>query len=156
LRLNFAKKEYSVKTYSAKPNEVPQDWLLVDAEGKTLGRLAVQIAHRLRGKHKPTFTPHVDTGDFIVVINADKVKLTGKKLDDKKYYRHTGYPGGIREINAADLLATKPTDIITGAVRGMLPKNSLGRKMLSKLKIYAGSAHPHQAQNPQTLELKGV
>jgi len=145
-----------VKTYSAKPNEVPQDWLLVDADGKTLGRLAVQIAHRLRGKHKPVFTPHVDTGDFIVVINADKVKLTGRKLEDKKYYRHTGYPGGLREANAADLLAAKPTDIITCAVRGMLPKNSLGRKMLSKLKIYAGGAHPHQAQNPQPLELKGV
>jgi len=145
-----------VKTYSAKPKEVQQDWLLVDAEGKTLGRLAAQIAHRLRGKHKPSFTPHVDTGDFIVVINADKVKLTGKKLDDKKYYRHTGYPGGIRETSAAEKLATRPTDIIAVAVRGMLPKNRLGRKMFSKLKIYAGSAHPHQAQQPQPLELKGV
>lgn len=145
-----------MKTYSAKPKEVQQDWLLVDAEGKTLGRLAAQIAHRLRGKHKPSFTPHVDTGDFIVVINADKVKLTGKKLDDKKYYRHTGYPGGIRETSAAEKLATRPTDIIAVAVRGMLPKNRLGRKMFSKLKIYAGSAHPHQAQQPQPLELKGV
>lgn len=145
-----------MKTYCAKPLEVQQDWLLIDAEGQTLGRLAVQIAHRLRGKHKPVFTPHVDTGDFIVVINAEKVKLTGKKMEDKKYYRHTGYPGGIRETNAAKMLATKPTDILTIAVRGMLPKNSLGRKMLSKLKVYTGSAHPHQAQQPQPLELKGI
>ena len=143
-----------MKTYSAKPNEVQQDWLLVDAEGQTLGRLATQIAHRLRGKHKPTFTPHVDTGDFIVVINAEKVKLTGKKVQDKKYYRHTGYPGGIRETTAEKMLATKPTDILTIAVRGMLPKNSLGRKMLTKLKVYTGNAHPHQAQQPQPLELK--
>jgi len=145
-----------VKSYCAKPLEVQQDWLLIDAEGQTLGRLAVDIAHRLRGKHKPVFTPHVDTGDFIVVINAEKVKLTGKKLEDKKYYRHTGYPGGIRETNAAKMLAAKPTDILTIAVKGMLPKNSLGRKMLSKLKVYAGSAHPHQAQQPQPLELKGI
>lgn len=145
-----------MKSYCAKPNEVQQDWLLVDAEGQTLGRLATQIALRLRGKHKPVFTPHVDTGDFIVVINAEKVKLTGKKIEDKKYYRHTGYPGGIRETNAAKMLATKPTDILTIAVKGMLPKNSLGRKMLSKLKVYAGSAHPHQAQQPQPLELKGI
>ncbi len=145
-----------MKTYSAKPNEVQQDWLLVDAEGQTLGRLATQIAHRLRGKHKPVFTPHVDTGDFIVVINAEKVKLTGKKLEDKKYYRHTGYPGGIRETTAEKMLATKPTDILTIAVRGMLPKNRLGRKMLTKLKVYTGSAHPHEAQQPQLLELKGI
>lgn len=143
-----------MKTYSAKPHEVQQDWLLVDAEGQTLGRLATQIAHRLRGKHKPVFTPHVDTGDFIVVINAEKVKLTGKKVQDKKYYRHTGYPGGIRETTAEKMLATKPTDILTIAVRGMLPKNSLGRKMLSKLKVYTGNAHPHSAQQPQPLELK--
>ena len=143
-----------MKTYSAKPHEVQQDWLLVDAEGQTLGRLATQIAHRLRGKHKPIFTPHVDTGDFIVVINAEKVKLTGKKIQDKKYYRHTGYPGGIRETTAEKMLATKPTDILTIAVRGMLPKNSLGRKMLSKLKVYTGNAHPHSAQQPQPLELK--
>ena len=143
-----------MKTYSAKPHEVQQDWLLVDAEGQTLGRLATQIAHRLRGKHKPIFTPHVDTGDFIVVINAEKVKLTGKKVQDKKYYRHTGYPGGIRETTAEKMLATKPTDILTIAVRGMLPKNSLGRKMLSKLKVYTGNAHPHSAQQPQPLELK--
>lgn len=145
-----------MKTYSAKPHEVQQDWLLVDAEGQTLGRLATQIAHRLRGKHKPVFTPHVDTGDFIVVINAEKVRLTGTKIEDKKYYRHTGYPGGIRETNAAKMLATKPTDILTIAVRGMLPKNRLGRKMLTKLKVYTGSAHPHQAQQPQPLELKGI
>ena len=145
-----------MKTYSAKPNEVQQDWLLVDAEGQTLGRLATQIAHRLRGKHKPVFTPHVDTGDFIVVINAEKVKLTGKKIEDKKYYRHTGYPGGIRETSAEEMLATKPTDILTIAVRGMLPKNRLGRKMLTKLKVYTGKAHPHEAQQPQLLELKGI
>jgi len=144
-----------VKTYSAKTNEVPQDWLLVDAEGQTLGRLATQIAHRLRGKHKPVFTPHIDTGDFIVVINAEKVKLTGKKIENKKYYRHTGYPGGIRETTAEKMLATKPTDILTIAVRGMLPKNRLGRKMLTKLKVYTGKAHPHEAQQPQPLELKG-
>ena len=143
-------------TYSAKPNEIQQDWLLIDADGKNLGRLATQIAHRLRGKHKPVFTPHVDTGDFIVVINADKVKLTGKKLEDKKYYRHTGYPGGIRETSAAEMLDKKPTDILTTAVKGMLPKNRLGRKMLSKLKVYTGSEHPHQAQQPQPLELKGM
>ena len=143
-----------MKTYSAKPHEVQQDWLLVDAEGQTLERLATQIAHRLRGKHKPIFTPHVDTGDFIVVINAEKVKLTGKKVQDKKYYRHTGYPGGIRETTAEKMLATKPTDILTIAVRGMLPKNSLGRKMLTKLKVYTGNAHPHQAQQPQPLKLK--
>ncbi len=144
-----------MKTYSAKTNEVPQDWLLVDAEGQTLGRLATQIAHRLRGKHKPVFTPHVDTGDFIVVINAEKVRLTGKKIEDKKYYRHTGYPGGIRETTAGKMLATKPTEILTIAVRGMLPKNRLGRKMLTKLKVYTGKAHPHEAQQPQPLELKG-
>ena len=145
-----------MKTYSAKPNEVQQDWLLVDAEGQTLGRLATQIAHRLRGKHKPVFTPHVDTGDFIVVINAEKVKLTGKKIEDKKYYRHTGYPGGIRETTAEKMLATKPTEILTIAVRGMLPKSRLGRKMLTKLKVYTGNAHPHEAQQPQPLELKGI
>ena len=145
-----------MKTYSAKLNEVQQDWLLVDAEGQTLGRLATQIAHRLRGKHKPVFTPHVDTGDFIVVINAEKVKLTGKKIEDKKYYRHTGYPGGIRETTAEKMLETKPTDILTIAVRGMLPKNRLGRKMLTKLKVYTGNAHPHEAQQPQPLELKGI
>ena len=145
-----------MKTYSAKTNEVQQDWLLVDAEGLTLGRLATQIAHRLRGKHKPVFTPHVDTGDFIVVINAEKVKLTGKKIEDKKYYRHTGYPGGIRETTAEKMLATKPTEILTIAVRGMLPKNRLGRKMLTKLKVYTGNAHPHEAQQPQPLELKGI
>ncbi len=145
-----------MKTYSAKTNEVPQDWLLVDAEGQTLGRLATQIAHRLRGKHKPVFTPHVDTGDFIVVINAEKVKLTGKKIENKKYYRHTGYPGGIRETTAEKMLATKPTEILTIAVRGMLPKNRLGRKMLTKLKVYTGKAHPHEAQQPQLLELKGI
>lgn len=145
-----------MKTYSAKPNEVQQDWLLVDADGKNLGRLAAQIAHRLRGKHKPAFTPHVDTGDFIVVINADKVKLTGRKLEDKRYYRHTGYPGGIRETSAAEMLDKKPTDMLTTAVKGMLPKNRLGRKMLLKLKVYTGSEHPHQAQQPQPLELKGV
>ncbi len=145
-----------MKTYSAKAHEVQQDWLLVDAEGQTLGRLAVQIAHRLRGKHKPIFTPHVDTGDFIVVINAEKVRLTGKKMEEKKYYRHTGYPGGIRETTAEQMLATKPTDILTTAVRGMLPKNRLGRKMLTKLKVYTGNAHPHEAQQPQLLELKGI
>jgi large subunit ribosomal protein L13 len=118
--------------------------------------LAVQIASRLRGKHKPIYTPHVDTGDFIVVVNAEKVLLTGTKLEDKKYYRYTGYPGGLREQNAAELLKKKPTSLLQFAVKGMLPKNSLGRAMYKKLKIYTGASHPHEAQKPQTLELKGI
>ncbi len=126
---------------------------MVDAEGKILGRLASRVASVLRGKHKPAFTPHVDTGDFVVVVNARKVALTGRKLKDKKYYHHSGYPGGIRESSAEKLLAEKPREMIRTAVKGMFPKNSLGRQMLRKLKIYAGSSHPHEAQKPVPLEL---
>jgi large subunit ribosomal protein L13 len=143
-----------MKTYQAKKEELKHQWYLVNAEGKVLGRLASELAKILRGKHKPTFTPHLDTGDFVVVVNAEKVGLTGKKLKDKIYYRHTGYPGGIKEVSAEKLLAKKPTELIRRAVKGMLPKNSLGRQMLRKLKVYAGPNHPHKAQNPVPLELK--
>ena len=143
-----------MKTYQAKKEELKYQWYLVNAEGKVLGRLASELAKILRGKHKPTFTPHVDTGDFVVVVNAEKVGLTGKKLKDKIYYRHTGYPGGIKEVSAEKLLAKKPTELIRRAVKGMLPKNSLGRQMFRKLKVYAGPNHPHKAQNPVPLELK--
>ncbi len=145
-----------MKSFIAKKETVKHDWYVVDAAGKTLGRLATQIASRLRGKHKPIYTPHVDTGDFIVVVNAEKVRLTGNKLEDKKYYRYTGYPGGLREQNAGDLLKKKPTNLLQFAVKGMLPKNSLGRAMFKKLKVYTGASHPHEAQKPQTLELKGI
>jgi large subunit ribosomal protein L13 len=142
-----------MKTYQAKKEELKHQWYLVNAEGKVLGRLASELAKILRGKHKPTFTPHLDTGDFVVVVNSEKVGLTGKKLKDKIYYRHTGYPGGIKEVSAEKLLAKKPTELIRRAVKGMLPKNSLGRQMLRKLKVYAGPDHPHKAQNPVPLEL---
>jgi large subunit ribosomal protein L13 len=145
-----------VKSFIAKKETVKHDWYVIDADGKTLGRLAVEIASRLRGKHKPIYTPHVDTGDFIIVVNAEKIRLTGNKLEDKKYYRHTGYPGGLREQNAAELLKKKPTSILELAVKGMLPKNTLGHAMYKKLKIYTGANHPHEAQKPQTLELKGI
>ena len=145
-----------MKTFSAKKEEVQHDWYVLDADNKNLGRMATQIAHRLRGKHKPIYTPHVDTGDFIVVINAEKVKLTGKKLQKKQYFHHTGYTGGIKSITAEELLKKKPTEILHHAVKGMLPKNSLGRAMIKKLKIYTGANHPHQAQQPITLELKGI
>ena len=125
----------------------------MNAEGKVLGRLASQVARVLRGKHKPTFSPHVDTGDFVVVVNARKVTLTGRKLKDKKYYHHTGYPGGIREARAEKVLARKPAEMIRTAVKGMLPKTSLGRQMIRKLKVYAGSNHPHEAQKPVSLEI---
>lgn len=142
-----------MKTFSAKPASVKRDWYLVDASGKTLGRLASEIATRLRGKHKPEFTPHVDTGDYIVVVNADKVHVTGKKAEDKMYYHHTGFPGGIREANFSTLMAKKPEKAIELAVKGMMPRNPLGRAMLGKLKVYAGGEHPHTAQQPQPLEL---
>ena len=142
-----------MKTFVAKEKEVDRKWYLVDAKDKVLGRLATQIAMRLRGKHKPIFTPHADTGDFVVVINADKVTLTGKKWDKKIYYRHTGYIGGLKEITAKKLLEKKPRDILRFAVKGMLPKNSLGRRQLKKLKIYTGSTHPHEAQQPEKLEI---
>ncbi|MDO9516136.1 MAG: 50S ribosomal protein L13 [Syntrophales bacterium] len=142
-----------MKTYSAKKEEVVRDWYLVDAEGKVLGRLAVEIARRLRGKHKPVYTPHVDTGDFIVVVNAEKITLTGKKLTDKIYYHHTGYPGGLKSTTADKLLAEKPEEVLFSAVKGMLPKNSLGRQMLKKLKVYKGDKHPHKAQMAALLEV---
>ena len=142
-----------MKTFVAKKDEIEREWLLVDANGKILGRLASEIARRLRGKHKPTYTPHTDTGDFIVVVNADKITLTGKKPADKIYYHHTGYPGGIKSITAEKLLQTKPEELLRTAVKGMLPKNTLGRAMLKKLKIYKGSVHPHDAQEPKALSL---
>ena len=142
-----------MKTYSAKPESVKRDWYVVDASGKTLGRLASEVATRLRGKHKPEYTPHVDTGDYIVVINAEKVAVTGKKATDKMYYRHTGYPGGINEANFETLINSKPQLVIEKAVKGMMPRNPLGRDMLRKLKVYAGTEHPHTAQQPQQLEI---
>jgi large subunit ribosomal protein L13 len=142
-----------MKTYSAKPETVQRDWFVVDAEDKTLGRLAVAVATRLRGKHKPEYTPHVDTGDYIVVVNAEKVAVTGKKATDKIYYSHSGYPGGIKDINFQDLIAKAPEKVIQSAVKGMLPRGPLGREMFRKLKVYAGSQHPHVAQQPQTLKL---
>ena len=142
-----------MKTFVAKEQEVQKKWFLVDAESKILGKLAVQIAVRLRGKHKAIFTPHADTGDFVVVVNADKVALTGKKWSNKIYYRHSGYLGGLKQISARKLLEKKPEDVLRFAVRGMLPKNSLGRRQLKKLKIYTGSEHPHQAQQLEALEI---
>jgi len=141
-----------MKTYSAKKEDITREWFIVDATGKVLGRLASEIARRLRGKHKPVYTTHVDTGDFIVVINAEKINLTGKKFKEKVYYRHSGYPGGIKAITAEKLLEKKPEDLLRIAVKGMLPKNSLGRQMLTKLKIYKGSEHQHEAQMPRLLE----
>ena len=140
-----------MSTQVAKQEDIKRDWFVVDLQEQVLGRAATEIARVLRGKHKPIYTPSVDTGDFVVVINADKVKLTGNKLADKKYYRHSGYPGGIREINAEKLLDKKPEMLIQAAVKGMLPKNKLGRKMFTKLKVYAGSEHPHTAQQPKEL-----
>ncbi|HJL65572.1 MAG: 50S ribosomal protein L13 [Arenicellales bacterium] len=142
-----------MKTYSAKNETVRRDWYVVDAEDKVLGRLATEIARRLRGKHKPEYTPHVDTGDYIVVINAGKVKLTGRKHEDKIYYHHTGHPGGIKETSVRRLLDEHPTRVVEKAVKGMMPKNPLGRAMFSKLRVFAGSEHDHQAQQPKILEL---
>src|SRR5262252_1662092 len=136
-----------MKTYSAKPGEIAREWYVVDAEGQTLGRLATHIADLLRGKGKPAYTPHVDTGDFVVVVNAEKVRVTGKKLEQKIYYRHSGYPGGLRERTLAEQLARRPEEVIRRAVKGMLPKNRLAAAQLRKLKIYAGPNHPHEAQN---------
>ena len=142
-----------MKTFSAKPKEVTKDWFLVDAQGKTLGRLATAIAHRLRGKHKPQYTPHVDTGDYIVVINAEKIIVTGKKLQDKLYYKHTGYIGNLKTESLADLLKRSPERVIEGAVKGMLPKNTLGREMFKKLKVVIGSEHPYISQKPISLDI---
>ena len=140
-------------TLSAKPAEVRRDWFIINADGKTLGRMATEIARRLRGKHKTIYTPHVDTGDYIVVINAEKIRVTGNKLKDKIYYHHTGYIGGIKSITLGKQLAKAPDRVIKSAVKGMLPKNSLGRTMFGKLKVYAGEEHPHAAQQPKMLEL---
>jgi large subunit ribosomal protein L13 len=142
-----------MKTFQAKQGEINRDWYLVDAHAKILGRLASEIAHRLRGKHKPTYTPHTDTGDFVIVVNAGEVLLTGKKLTDKVYYSHSGYPGGIKATTAGKMLQTKPEEVLRAAVKGMLPKNTLGRAMLKKLKIYAGGDHPHEAQCPRILDI---
>ena len=142
-----------MKTFSAKAHEVKRDWLLVDADGKTLGRLATAVASRLRGKHKPEFTPHTDTGDYIVIINAEKVKVTGNKFNDKTYYHHTGYVGNLKSIVFKDLQAKKPEEIINKAVKGMLPKGPLGRDMFRKMKVFAGTEHTHGAQQPQLLEI---
>jgi len=142
-----------MKTFSAKAEEINREWFLIDAEGKTLGRMASEIALRLRGKHKPEFTPHVDTGDYIVVVNAEKVAVTGNKMNDKMYHHHTGYVGNLKSINLRDLLEKHPERVIEKAVKGMLPKNSLGRQMYRKLKVYAGPEHPHAAQEPKDLEI---
>lgn len=142
-----------MKTWTPTPQDIKRDWIMVDAKDKILGRLASQIAMHLRGKHKPEFAPHMDNGDFVVVVNVEKIKVTGNKLLDKKYYRHSGFPGGLKEITLRDQLAKKPDEVLRTAVRGMLPKNRLGRQLLKKLKIYAGSEHPHTAQEPKPLDL---
>lgn len=142
-----------IKTYTPKPAEIEREWLVIDAKDQTLGRLATQIAVLLRGKHKPTFAPHMDVGDFVIVVNAGKIRVTGNKMETKMYYRHSGYPGGLKAISLRDQLARYPDRVIRLAVRGMLPKNSLGRQQLKKLKIYATATHPHEAQRPKTYEL---
>jgi len=142
-----------VRTYSPTPEDIEHKWYVVDAEGKVLGRLATEIAMVLRGKRKPMFTPHADVGDFVIVINAAKIQVTGRKLDQKVYYRHTLYPGGLRSVSLRDQLRTHPERVIQAAVRGMLPHNTLGRRLFGKLKVYAGSSHPHQAQQPETLSI---
>ncbi|WP_086929979.1 50S ribosomal protein L13 [Agarilytica rhodophyticola] len=142
-----------MKTISATPETVKRDWYIIDASGKTLGRMAAEVAHRLRGKHKPEYTPHVDTGDYIVIINAEKVHVTGNKANDKMYHRHTGYPGGLKSINFNKLIDKAPERVIQSAVKGMLPKGPLGRAMFKKMKVYAGDVHPHAAQQPQELKL---
>jgi large subunit ribosomal protein L13 len=142
-----------VRTYTAKKEEIEREWYVVDAEGQTLGRLASRIAPIIRGKHKPTFTPHLDCGDFVIVINAEKVRVTGQKLDQKFYHHYSGYPGGLKSISLRDQLASHPERVLQAAIRGMLPKNKLGRRMIKKLKVYAGGSHPHQAQQPKPLEL---
>jgi len=142
-----------VKTYNAKPGEIPREWYVVDADGQTLGRLATRIADTLRGKGKPQYTPHVDTGDFVVVVNAEKVNITGNKLDQKRYYRHSRYPGGLRSRTLREQLERRPEEVLRMAVKGMLPKNRLARRQITKLKIYAGPEHPHESQSPKPLPL---
>lgn len=141
------------KTFAPTPNDIQREWLLVDAQGKTLGRLASQIAHILRGKHKATFAPNADVGDYVVVINCDKLHVTGKRLDQKIYYRHTGYTGNLKSVKLREMMKTKPEQALELAVKGMLPKNALGRQMIKKLKLYAGNEHAHTAQNPKAVEL---
>ena len=143
-----------MKSFMASPATIERKWYVIDAEGQTLGRLSSEIAKILRGKNKPTFTPHVDTGDNVIVVNAEKIKVTGKKLEQKIYYKHSDYPGGMRETTLKEMLDKKPTDVITLAVKGMLPKGPLGRTMIEKLHVYAGAEHPHAAQKPEALELK--
>ena len=143
-----------MKSFMASPATIERKWYVIDAEGQTLGRLSSEIAKILRGKNKPTFTPHIDTGDNVIVINAEKIKVTGKKMDQKIYYKHSDYPGGMRETTLKEMLDKKPTDVITLAVKGMLPKGPLGRSMIEKLHVYAGAEHPHAAQKPEALEIK--
>jgi len=145
-----------MKTYSPKPRELDQQWYVVDAAGLTLGRLATRIADTLRGKNKPQFAPHVDTGDYVIVLNAERIAVTGNKLQQKIYYRHSGFPGGLRSRTLAEMLDRRPEEVIRKAVKGMLPRNRMGRAQLTKLKVYAGGEHPHQAQNPKPLSLEGV
>jgi large subunit ribosomal protein L13 len=140
-------------TSSAKKSDNPQKWYVVDANGVVLGRLATQVAHRLRGKHNPLFTPHTDTGDWVIVVNAEKIVLTGRKLDQKTYYRHSGYIGGLKQMTAKELLEKKPEELVRSAVKGMLPKNKLGRRLFKKLKVYTGNAHPHEAQQPEVIKI---
>ncbi len=144
-----------MKTYHAKVGEVEREWLLLDATDMTLGRLASEVAQILKGKRKPQYTPHIDTGDFVIIVNAAKIKVTGNKLEDKKYFRHTGFPGGLKDITLGDMLAKDPRRVIEKAVKGMLPKNTLGRAMGMKLKVYAGAEHPHEAQKPRQITLEG-
>lgn len=143
-----------MKTYYAKPNEVEREWVLIDAEDQVLGRVATKAAHILKGKHKPQYTPHVDTGDFVVIINADKIRVTGVKATDKEYYRHSGYPGGLKCETFAEAMEKHPERVIEHAVKGMLPKNTLGRAMAKKLKVYAGAEHPHMAQKPREIKME--
>ncbi|HHW38687.1 MAG TPA: 50S ribosomal protein L13 [Bacillales bacterium] len=143
------------QTYMAKASDIQRKWLVIDAEGQTLGRLSSEVASILRGKHKPTFTPHVDTGDHVIIINAEKIQLTGNKLENKVYYRHSGHPGGLKSRTAKEMIETRPEQMLEGAIKGMLPKNTLGRQMFKKLNVYKGSEHPHQAQKPEVYELRG-
>ncbi|MDO5334694.1 MAG: 50S ribosomal protein L13 [Coriobacteriia bacterium] len=143
-----------MKTYYAKPGEVKREWVVIDAEDQVLGRVAVKAAHILKGKHKPTYTPHVDTGDFVIIINADKIKLTGTKATSKEYYRHSGYPGGLKCESFREAMEKHPTRVMEHAVKGMLPKNTLGRAMFKKLKVYAGPEHPHAAQQPREIKME--
>jgi large subunit ribosomal protein L13 len=144
-----------MKTYYAKPGEITREWLIIDAQDQVLGRLATEVARLLRGKHRPQYTPHIDTGDFVIIINAEKIKVTGAKITDKTYYRHTGRPGGLKSETFQEAMEKHPERIIEQAVRGMLPKNTLGREMFKKMKVYTGNEHPHEAQKPRVYELKG-